>query len=99
MSTVEARKALLEDAAHIVTTDRNIEYGEPEDTFARIATLWSAYLGVTIRDIDVAILMIQMKVARLSANPNSRDSWLDVAGYAACGWGAAVERVTQQAPE
>lgn len=94
MSTREARKTLLDDAATIVTNDRNVEYGEPEDTFAKIGSLWSAYKGTTYSPTDVAVMMLLLKVARVSNNPHSRDSWVDIAGYAACGWGTAVEEVT-----
>jgi len=94
VSSREARKALLEEAAQIVTVDRNNQYGEPEDTFHRIALLWSVYVGTLVTKADVANMMILMKVARLSTNPHHRDSWLDVAGYAACGWSTAVDDVT-----
>jgi len=93
MTSADIRRALLAEAADIVSNDRNTIYGEPEDTFARIATLWSSYLGVTIRTVDVANLMVLMKVARLATNPTHRDSWVDVAGYAACGWSSAAKVV------
>lgn len=94
MSTIEARKVLLEDAAHIVAADRNTQYGEPEDTFHQIALLWSVYTGTLVTDADVANMMILMKMARLKHNPDHRDSWLDMAGYAACGWSTVVNRMT-----
>jgi hypothetical protein len=34
---------------------------------------------------EVAALMILMKLARLANNRAHRDSWADIAGYAACG--------------
>jgi hypothetical protein len=39
--------------------------------------------------MDVAILMDLLKTARLIVSPGHRDSWLDKAGYAACGWSCA----------
>lgn len=91
MADTEARRTLLDEAAEIVTKDRNTTYGEPEDTFSRIAGLWSSYLRGRnpITATDVANMMILMKVARLSTNPGHRDSWVDIAGYAACGWSSA----------
>jgi hypothetical protein len=35
---------------------------------------------------DVAIMMILLKVSRLGWSPEVADHWLDVAGYAACGY-------------
>jgi hypothetical protein len=40
---------------------------------------------------DVALLMIGMKLARLRHNPSHEDSWVDVAGYAACGMEVGVK--------
>ena len=82
------RKELLEQAAFCVSGERDAQYGGPEDNFNRIADLWNAYLGEPDRfgPEDVAIMMVLLKVARLRANfSNSMDSWVDIAGYAACG--------------
>lgn len=102
VSTVEARRQILAEAAEIVAADRNTSYGEPEDTFARIANLWTAYLHTNlnrpITRADVANLMMLMKVARLATNPSHRDSWMDAAGYAACGWSCAVDGMTTEPP-
>jgi len=35
---------------------------------------------------DVAVMMAQLKQSRLAWSPNNRDHWVDMAGYAACGW-------------
>jgi len=53
--------------------------------FKRIADLWSAHLATKISTVDVAILLTLVKVARLKNSPDHRDSWVDIAGYAACG--------------
>jgi hypothetical protein len=63
-------------------------YGEPEDNFDVIAAMWSAYLGMPVTGADVAAMMILFKVARIAtAEKPSRDSYVDIAGYAACGGG------------
>lgn len=41
--------------------------------------------NIRLDGIDVAILMALMKIARLIESPNHMDSWVDLAGYAACG--------------
>lgn len=79
------RKEILEQAAIIVTQDRNATHGEPENSFAGIADLWSTYLNLTIAPHDVAVLMALLKIARLKTNPTNMDNWIDLAGYAACG--------------
>lgn len=79
------RTELLDQCKEIVTKDREAQHGNPEDSFHLIGCLWSAYLGVQVLPKDVAIMMILLKVARLTGNAQNADSWLDVAGYAACG--------------
>lgn len=92
--SAEKRKKLIEEASQYVTKDRNAAYGEPEDNFSRIAEIWSAQ-GVSIdgrplNASDVALMMAGMKLARLRTNPNHRDSWVDLIGYAACGGDVAL---------
>lgn len=74
----------LETAEHMVNGDREHDYGTPEDNFKTIAGLWSAYLGKEISSLDVAMLMALMKIARIKAGTKP-DSFVDLAGYAACG--------------
>lgn len=95
------RKELLEKAEFIVNGKRDAEYGGPEKSFNDIADLWCAYLGQPdlISPEDVAIMMILLKVARLKGSEyESIDSWVDIAGYAACG-GEIVHRYTKAAEE
>lgn len=79
------RTEILKKAQDCVTGVRQIEYGEPEDNFAVIARLWSAYLENIVTEADVAAMMVLFKVARLATGAGSEDSWVDIAGYAACG--------------
>lgn len=80
------RRELLEEAADLVDGDRNAAYGDPRQDFQRTADMWSAYLGIEVKPQDVAALMIMLKCSRIRWSPERRDSWVDVAGYAACGW-------------
>ena len=87
------RKELLDKAIEIIEGARQEHYGSPEDNFKRIAEYWQTYLRQTqieglpiaIHSWDVATMMVLMKVARLAADYLHDDSWLDIAGYAACG--------------
>ena len=84
------RADVLDTAKCYVLKDRNETHGEPEDNFGRIAELWTAYKRVPFNAPDVAAMMALMKVARIAQSPSHRDSWIDLAGYAACGAGIAL---------
>jgi hypothetical protein len=78
------REKILEEAKQIICNDRNAQYGEPEDNFALIAELWTAYIGVELDSYDVGMLMVLFKLARLMSGKYKRDSLVDLIGYAAC---------------
>lgn len=78
------RTAVL-DAAREAVTGRPASYGEPEDSFWRVAQVWSAIFperGWTAS--DVALALAALKLVRLSFHPDHCDSSIDLAGYAAC---------------
>lgn len=80
------RKTILDAAEKCVCNDRQDQYGKPEDSFGAIADLWTAYLGTgqEIDPVDVANMMILLKIGRAKENPKHQDNWVDMAGYAAC---------------
>lgn len=80
-----ARGFILDEARHCVCRSREEEYGSPEDSFALIAELWSAYTGCGFEPKDVAVMMILLKTARIAGGSRNLDNWIDIAGYAACG--------------
>lgn len=75
-------KTVLEEAESIINGERQVMYGSAEVSFARIAGLWDAYLGIRIDTKDVAMLMMLLKIARHSHKPK-RDNLVDICGYAA----------------
>ncbi len=79
------RTELLDWANKIVMGNRNEEYGEPEDNFGVIANLWTSYKGTAFSRVDVAMMMALLKIARIKNEPSKMDSYVDLAGYAACG--------------
>lgn len=87
------REMCLEEAKKCVCTDRNQQYGEPEQNFAVIAQLWQTYLQAALKSDeieilpgDVAMMMVLFKAARVATAYQAKaDSFVDMAGYAACG--------------
>lgn len=77
------RDEILKEAARIISTDRADDYGPADESFARIARLWTAYLDVAVSPMDVANMYILSKVQRTLTSPSKSDTWLDIAGYAA----------------
>lgn len=73
-------------AAHREVIDRRQKYGEPAAMYAEIARRWSIELGTDVTAHDVVRCLLQMKMARMKANPHHRDTTVDVAGYAGIGW-------------
>lgn len=74
---------LTEEAKAIVAGDRANDYGDVNESFARIAELWSAYTGALITPWDVAQMMILLKVSRAKTS-RKRDTLVDIIGYAEC---------------
>jgi len=85
------RSSVLHEADALVNGERNIDYGDPIADFRRTADLWSAYLGgVKLQPHDVAAMMSMLKLSRIRWSPEKRDHWVDLAGYAACGYDCSV---------
>lgn len=81
------RAEILDTARQIVTHDRNVTHGEPENIHRQIVAGWAALdeaRGDRPRDAsDAALYMAWLKLVRASANPQHIDSVIDAAGYAA----------------
>ena len=83
------RAKILQKTEQIICRDRQDVHGAPENTFAVIATYWSAYLSqecgckIELCDIDAAVMMVLFKIARLQVNPHHEDNVLDAIGYMA----------------
>lgn len=92
VKTESTRASVLNEANRIVNGERANVYGGPEDSFKTIGDLWQAYAGVAFSPADVAIMLGLLKVARLKTSPNHRDSWVDLAGYAACGAECGIKK-------
>lgn len=88
------KEEILKEALRCVTGEREQQYGSPEDSFEVIANFWMVYLtnrcvggnaDVCVSVEDVAAMMALLKIARICTGKYKGDSWVDLAGYAACG--------------
>jgi hypothetical protein len=83
------RAEILHEAERCVCTDRNQQYGEPEDNFRTISMLWSVYLCARgmkhpLSAADVGAMMALFKLGRIATGGDKADNFIDLAGYAAC---------------
>ena len=86
------RANCLKKADECVNGKREQDYGSPESNFSIIARLWSAYYGVPFSPTDVAMMMALLKIARIQTGTATEDSFVDLAGYAACGCEIATDK-------
>lgn len=81
------RVEALREAARLINSERNVHYGPPSENFNRIARIWSVILGIEVTEEDVAMCMVGVKVARYASKSGYQpDTWIDIAGYAGCGY-------------
>jgi Domain of unknown function (DUF6378) len=94
-SSADVRAGVLFEAEHLVNGDRNNQYGDPIEDFQRTADFWSTYISslagvdVYLKPHDVAVMMSLLKISRITWSPTKRDHWVDLSGYAACGYDCA----------
>lgn len=76
-------EAICQQAASLVSGDRNLAHGEMSINHANIAALWNAYLGprAELTPHDVALLMALLKIARTKSGDVNFDDYVDGAGY------------------
>lgn len=92
--TISPREHMLDEAKAIVTRSRTQQYAPPDQDFRNIADIWSVLLKVGVSPEQVAQCMVALKLCRLIHTPAHKDSWIDIAGYAACGY--EVTRTTER---
>jgi len=72
----------LERASNILA-ERAAAYGDASASMSAIAARWSLTLGHAVTPAQVALCMIDLKLARLAHDPDYQDGPIDVIGYAA----------------
>lgn len=86
---MEIREEILQEAAKLITGDRQEAYGSPQKSFSTLASLWNTYLSSSLKtsirmtEIDVAVCLALLKIGRMANSPKKIDSYVDLAGYAA----------------
>lgn len=93
MKSLSDRSQLLQEADELINGDRHQNYGDASDNFARIATLWSSYLGHDIKSHDVGVMMALLKISRISYDKTAKDSFVDALGYIALAGELAEDKI------
>lgn len=98
----------LDEAKRLINADRNQEYGEPYENFSDIASMINVILrsilkeGERVKVEHVAMIMIIVKLSRMTTSPRKLDSWVDIAGYVGTGWESIsrdLEAISEATPE
>ena len=79
---LKERETYILDKAKEAVYERPDDHGEPEDSFDKIASMWTAYLDTEVTASDAANLMVLLNVARNAEGQYNDDNWIDIAGYA-----------------
>ena len=98
---VRDASAILRQAAELVSSSRAAVYGDKYDNHRNIARLWNAYLDGKrlLVPLDVAIMMLLLKVARTKSGTYCADNYTDACGYAGiAGQLAATDAVAADEP-
>lgn len=80
---------IAQEAAELLTGDRQRTHGEKRVNHENIGALWSAYLSrrldrdAPLTGADVARMMVLLKIARTLAGVHNDDDMVDAVGYAA----------------
>lgn len=74
--------SIFSEAEQTINGPRAEDYGDANESFARIAALWSAYLNTPVSSADVAMMMSLLKMVRLKYSKFAHhDSFVDLLGY------------------
>lgn len=83
------RANIIDITKQTICNDRQDKHGNPEDSHAAIADLWSMYLShkfgvdLDLHGDDAAVMMVLLKIGRAAIGKPNLDTFVDMAGYAA----------------
>ena len=72
----------LEDATRL-SHERGMEYGDLEENFERIISIFDAMTGVALTCQEAALFLVAVKMARLKTSPGKADTYADAINYLA----------------
>ncbi len=81
--THTTRDCIIQEAANLISGDREIDHGDAYDCFGLISTYWTAHLDTNITRADVAVMMTLLKLARSKSGKRNKDNYVDAVGYSA----------------
>lgn len=71
----------MPDKTEELLAERGQDYGDPVDTHIRIAEVWSGILGHPVQPVEVALMMVGLKLVRAAKGPTKQDSYDDAHAY------------------
>ncbi len=80
---------LIKSAAELVSNDRANTHGDKRVNHQNIAAAWNFYLSIRrdpaapLNEVDVAHMMVLLKLARTQTGSKNPDDHVDMVGYAA----------------
>ena len=81
------RRMQILSEAGVVIFERGTDYGDVKENWERTAKILNGVLGAKLNTplsaADVGMVMLGVKLGRLSQAPDHRDTQRDIAGYAA----------------
>lgn len=85
---IRKKETILEESERLVSGVRGTVYHHPYTDFNCTVGILNSILGDRLSKPldkkDVALIMIAVKLSRLSRSPGHRDSLVDLCGYARC---------------
>lgn len=72
---------MMDNLIKEVIDERKRVYGDPAETFPRVAQMWSALIGTEIRPDQVPLMLSAYKLMRASITPDYSDNIDDADGY------------------
>jgi hypothetical protein len=71
-----------QDKVEEILEERNKTHGDFRKNFKRVAESWSAHLEAKVTPLDVALMMVEFKIARIkNSNGYHEDNYIDAIGY------------------
>lgn len=75
--------SVIADAFNLIHGDRANTYGPWRENAGTLAARWSELLNVAVTPLQATLMMVDLKIMRLTQDPHHRDSVVDAIGYLA----------------